>query len=100
MIAALFGRREVEVPCTVEVANTFESLHAHVELAQESDLNPGDAVRVHGEAIQACYGETFKLERRATVTRAGWLERAWTRVIGHFEFMELLDISFSDRRKL
>lgn len=100
MIAALFGRREVEVPCTVEVANTFDSLHAHVELAREDDLKPGDAVRVHGETIHADYGEAFTLQRRATVIRASWLERAWTRVIGNLEFMELLDISFSDRRKL
>jgi mannose-6-phosphate isomerase class I len=100
MIAALFGRREVEVPCTVEVANTFDSLHAHVDLAREYDINPGDAVTVHGEEIHAAYGEAFVLERRATVSRAGWLERAWTRIVGNFEFMELLDISFSDRRKL
>lgn len=100
MIAALFGRREVEVPCTVEVANTFDSLHAHVELAREGDLQPGDAVRVHGETIQADYGEAFTLQRRATVVRAGWLERVWTRLVGNLEFMELLDISFSDRRKL
>lgn len=95
-----FRRRRVEVPCTVEVANTFDSLHAHVELARESDLNPGDSVQVHGETIQADYGESFTLQRRATVTRAGWLERVWTRVVGNLEFMELLDISFSDRRKL
>ncbi len=99
MTTGLF-RRRVEVPCTVEVANTFESLHAHVELAAERDLRPGDAVRVHGPAIRAADGETFTLARRATVTRAGWLRRAWTRLVGHLEFMELLDISFSDRRKL
>ena len=99
MIAA-FRSRKIEVPCTVEVANTFDSLHAHVELAREGDLNPGDSVRVHGEAIQADYGDSFTLRRRATVTRAGWLERAWTRITGNLEFMELLDISFSDRRKL
>lgn len=100
MIGKLFGKRHVEVPCTVEVCNTFDSLHAHVDLAREYDLNPGDEVRVHGAEIAAAYGDAFVLERRATVTRAGWLERAWTRLVGNLEFMELLDISFSDRRKL
>jgi hypothetical protein len=100
VIGRLFAPREVEVPCTVEVANTFDSLHAHVDLAREYDLNPGDEVRVHGAEIHADYGQTFVLERRATVRRAGWLERAWTRLTGNLEFMELLDLSFTDRRKL
>ena len=100
MTFSLFARRKVEVPCRIEVANTFDSLHAHVDLARENDMKPGDEVQVHGDDIHAGYGESFTLERRATVTRASWLERAVTRVVGNFEFMELLDISFSDRRKL
>lgn len=100
MTFSLFARRQVEVPCRIEVANTFDSLHAHVDLDRENDMQPGDEVLVHGDDIHADYGESFTLERRATVTRAGWMERAFTRVFGNFEFMELLDISFSDRRKL
>lgn len=100
MTFSLFARRKVEVPCRIEVENTFDSLHAHVDLARENDMQPGDEVLVHGDDIHADYGESFTLERRATVIRAGWMERAFTRVFGNFEFMELLDISFSDRRKL
>ena len=36
----------VDVPCTVDIAQTVESLHAHVEL-QGIDVEPGDSVLVH-----------------------------------------------------
>jgi hypothetical protein len=32
----------------------------------------------------------------ATITRASWLERVWTRATGDFGFMELCEFSFSD----
>jgi hypothetical protein len=36
------------------------------------------------------------LERRkATITRANWLERKWVKMTGDLEFMELLEFSFS-----
>ena len=37
---------------------------------------------------------------RAVVTRAGAIERAWTRLLGNFELTELYDVSFTERRSL
>ncbi|MCT8266094.1 MULTISPECIES: hypothetical protein [Afifella] len=94
------GREEIEVECTIEVQNTFESLHAHVDLDGGIEIRPGDAVRVHGEPITVPYGETATFHRRATVVRATALERLWTRMTGDMEFMELLEFSFSSESRL
>jgi uncharacterized Zn finger protein len=93
-------RRQFDVPCTVEIVNTFESLAAHVKLDNGVTIEPGDEVLVHGEPLKVPYGETRTERRTATVTRAGWLERAWTRATGDTEFMELCEFSFSERSKL
>ncbi len=84
-----------QVMCTVRVVNTFESLAAHVELDDGVTVEPGDEVLVHGKPIIVPYGETAMERRRATITRANWLERKWTRLTGDLEFMELLEFSFS-----
>ena len=38
----LFGSRTVTVPCTVEIEQTPESLHAHVTLDAGFEIEPGD----------------------------------------------------------
>lgn len=93
-------RQSFEVPCTVRVINTYESLEAHVELGGNVTVEPGDEVHVHGDEIKVPFGESVTLERTATVTRAGLLVRAWTRLTGDLEFMELCEFSFSSGRKL
>lgn len=93
------GRRRIEVPCTIEIENTWESLHAHVDL-EGIAVEPGDEVHVHGEPIVVPYGETRLLHRRATVTKASGPERLWVKMTGDFEFMELLEFSFSSGERL
>lgn len=91
-----FFRREVsEVPCTVEVSNTFDDVYAHVDLKANQPVGPGDVVRVLGDRIVAPYGSEFTLFRTARVERAGRLERAWTKLLGRMECLELLEVSFS-----
>ena len=98
--AALFTKRRFDVPCTVEVSHTFESLHAHVELDGDVEIEPGDAVLVHGQPITVPYGEVHTERRMATVTRASLVERLWTRATGDLEFMELCEFSFSEEARL
>ncbi len=98
--ASLFTRRRFEVPCTVEVSHTFESLHAHVELDGDVKIEPGDEVLVHGRPLQVPYGEVRTERRTATVTRASLVERLWTRATGDLEFMELCEFSFSEEVRL
>lgn len=89
-----------DVMCTVRVVNTFESLAAHVELDGDVAIGPGDEVLVHGDPIRVPYGETATERRKATIKRAGPLERLWIRMTGDLEFMELLEFSFSGEQRL
>lgn len=91
------GRERISVPCTIEIENTWESLHAHVEL-EGVDVEPGDEVHVQGGEIVVPYGERVTLRRMATVTKAAAPERLWIRMTGDLEFMELLEFSFSSGR--
>jgi uncharacterized Zn finger protein len=95
-----FTSTTFDVACEIEVAHTFESLHAHVELDGGIPIYPGDAVKVHGEPIHVPYGETGRFRRMATVTRASAVERIWTKMTGRLEMMELLEFSFSERTRL
>ena len=100
MMGLLTGKRSIDVPCTVEISNTFESLHAHVKLEGGVIIHPGDEVLVHGAEVKVPFGEVQTFQRQATIKRAGWIERAWTRATGDFEFMELCEFSFSERAAL
>jgi hypothetical protein len=91
--------REV-VPCTIEIENTFESLHAHVELHGTAPVEAGDEVLVHGDDIRVPYGQKVTLQRDATVTRASGLSRALTLLTAKLELTELYEVSFSSGRKL
>jgi len=97
---SLFSRKIEKVPCTVEVSHRFESLHAHVRFDNGAVVHPGDEVLVHGKPILAAYGEVIVEQREATITRATWLERQWTRATGDLGFMELCEFSFSEELAL
>jgi hypothetical protein len=101
MIADLIAPRDrFDVLCTIEIENTFESLHAHVDLDGKVTVDAGDEVLVHGDDVRVPYGEKVVLRRLATVTRANWLDRAWTRLLARLELTELYEVSFSSGRKL
>lgn len=99
-INAVITRKRIEVPCTVEISNTFESLGAHLRFDDGVTVYPGDEVMVHGSPVAVPYGESQSFRRMATITRASLLERLWTEATGDFEFMELCEFSFSERASL
>jgi uncharacterized Zn finger protein len=92
----LLTKEKETAPCTVEVSHKFESLHAHVRFDNGAVVHPGDEVVVQGPEIMAPYGEVVTEERTAIIWRASALERAWTRLTGDVEFMELCEFSFSE----
>lgn len=96
----LLTRRRETAPCTVEVSHRFESLHAHVRFDNGAVVHPGDEVLVEGPPVLAAYGEVVEEARTAIITRASALERAWTRMTGDMEFMELCEFSFSEEIRL
>jgi hypothetical protein len=97
-MTSLFSTRTFDTLCTIEIEQSPEHFHAHVELAGDIDMQPGDQVQVHGEPIMVGFGERRVFERRATVRRAGLLRRAWTRFASNFELTELYEVSFTPGR--
>lgn len=91
------AKRTIEVPCTVEIENSPESLHAYVEL-QGAQPGPGDRVIVHDAPTMVGYGERKVFERRATLVRATTLGRLRARVEGYLELTELYEVSFSGEK--
>lgn len=100
MADPFMGKRQIDVPCTIEIENTFDSLHAHVELHGGIEVEAGDEVLVHGDPIRVPYGQKLTLQRMATVTRAGRFTRMITALMARLELTELYEVSFSSGRKL
>lgn len=94
----MMNRKAYEVPCTVEVEHTFASLHAHVELDDDFEICPGDEVLVHGAPARIPFGERYVGRCTATVVRARWYERIWTKAMASLELTELYEVSFSHGR--
>jgi hypothetical protein len=92
-----FARRSVNVPCNVEIANTAEALHAHVFL-NGLEVEAGDSVLVHDAPTDVAFGQSLACDRRATVSRASWLDKLWVRLSSRFELTTLYEVSFSPDR--
>ncbi len=95
----LFRQTVDDVPCTVTVIHSNESLEAHVDL-QGVQVSAGDQVLVHGAPTDIAFGEQVMCRRTATIIRGGWLDRVWAHWRGAIEITELYDLSFTSRRRL
>ena len=93
-------RKTFDVPCTVEIEQTPETLHAHVVLDGDIEIKPGDEVTVHDAPTDIKFGERLVVRRTATVVRANPLQRLAARVEGYLELTELYEVSFSDGRAI
>ena len=92
------SRKSFDVPCTVEIEQTSETLHAHVILDGDIDIKPGDEVTVHDAPTGVEFGQRLVVRRTATVVRGGPLDRLRARIDGYLELTELYEVSFSDGR--
>ena len=92
------GRKRFDVPCTVEIEQTSETLHAHVVLDGDIDIQPGDEVMVHDAPTSVEFGEWLVVRRTATVVRGTLLDRLRARIEGYLVLTELYEVSFSDGR--
>jgi hypothetical protein len=93
----MIRRKSFEVPCTVEIEHSFDSLHANVEL-EGVEVWPGDQVIVHDAPTSVPAGERQIFQRRATVIRGTIFDRLWARVEGYLEITELFEVGFSEER--
>jgi hypothetical protein len=98
MAFAFLARTSFETPCTVTVEQSSEHFHAHVELSDDVDIQPGDKVRVHGAPIAIPFGSRQVFNRQATIIRASPLMRALTKVAAYFDLSELYEVSFNAGR--
>ena len=94
----MMGRKSFDVPCTVEIEQTSETLHAHVVLDGNIEIGPGDEVTVHDAPTSVPFGERLVVRRTATVVRGGLLGKMRARIEGYLELTELYEVSFSDGR--
>jgi hypothetical protein len=97
MATWLAGRHTFDHPCTVDLEQTTESLHAYVEI-DGIEIHPGDQVIVHSAPTQVAFGERIVCDRYATIVRAGLLGSVLARIKGYLELTELYEVSFSDGR--
>ena len=95
----LLSRRVVDVPCTIDMEQSPDSLHAYVDL-QGIDIGPGDEVIVHDAPSHVAFGQHVVHQRRASVRRAGPLQRIWAHIEGYLELTELYEVSFSEGKAL
>lgn len=95
---ALLSSKKFQTGCRIEIEQSPDHFHAHVELDGNIPIFPGDRVQVHGDPVTVSFGEKVSFDRSATVQRAGTLRRAWTRFAGHFEMAELYEVSFTPGR--
>ncbi len=94
-----FGKpKSFDTSCRIEIEQSEEHFHAHVELADDIPIAPGDKVRVHGDPIVIPFGSSAVFERTATVERAGAFVRNWTRLASYFDLTELYEVSFNPGR--
>jgi hypothetical protein len=99
MMAGTWRFREtIETPCTIEIEQTHDFFHAHLTLEQDIEIQPGDRVLVHGKPIRVAFGQKLLERRTATVERANWLARAWTKIAARLELTELYEVSFTPGR--
>lgn len=94
----MMSAKSFDIPCRIAIEQSEEHFHAHVELEGDVQIYPGDRVRVHGAPVRVLFGEAAVFDRVATVTRAGLLQRAWTKAAAYFDLRELYEVSFTPGR--
>jgi hypothetical protein len=93
---SMLGGETVEGTVDVEIEKTQESFHVYA-IPSSFEVREGDEVLLHGIPTEIDFGAQFTMQCRATVQRAGMLERAWTRLASLFELTELYEVGFQPK---
>ncbi len=92
----LLGRQTVEATCAVDIEKTAESFHAY-SVPEDIDIRAGDQMFIHDVPTTIAFGDHVTMQCRATIVRAGWIERIWTRFTAFFELTELYEVGFAPK---
>ncbi|MFQ3665600.1 MAG: hypothetical protein SNJ79_06130 [Sphingomonadaceae bacterium] len=95
---SLLYPRRISTMARIEIEQSDEHFHAHVELDDGLQIQPGDKVQVEGAPIMVPLNSRLVLVRPATIDRASAIVRAWTRAAAYLELAELYEVSFSPGR--
>jgi hypothetical protein len=87
--------RTFALTCDIDIEQSWESLHAHAipEGPEGINIEAGDVIIVHDTAgtLNAAH---YTGQRDATLIRAGFWRRHWTRFRSVFELTELFEVGF------
>jgi hypothetical protein len=86
-----------QVNYSLEMANTWEDLYAHVEL-EGVDIGPGDAVKLHQVPYDLPYGQVRHVSGKASYFKASAFKRWFITTFSRFEITMLYEVSFSSTR--
>jgi hypothetical protein len=90
-------RASVEtVDCTLNLACTPETLHAHLDLSGPAP-DAGDSVRLLVDHVSLANGETKQITGRAEIIRAGRFRRRLARFLGLFQILHLIEVGFDPK---
>jgi hypothetical protein len=89
----------VDVPCSIEIERSWETLYAHVSL-QGVDVDCGDEVLIHAAPTTIKDGDHLVTTSRATVVKAGPFKRWLTRMQSYLALTELYEVGFQPRHEI
>lgn len=85
-----------DVPCTIEIERTRETLYAHVSLDGVL-VDEGDEVTVREAPRRVAFGEAVVCRSQATVVKATAIGRFITRLKSYLELTELYEVGFQPK---
>jgi hypothetical protein len=88
--------RQVQLTCDIDIEQSWQSLHAHA-IPDGIDIEAGDIIIVHDTA-GTLNAAQYTGQRNATLIRAGFWRRHWTRFCSIFEIAELFEVGFQPAR--
>lgn len=86
-------RRQVRVPCQLDLEATEAHFHAHAVL-EGAVVHEGDRVLVHNAPRHIPIGERRLVQTEATVTHVSLPRRLVARVLGASHVTDLYDVGF------
>ncbi len=86
-----------QVNYSLEMANTWEDLYAHVDI-EGVDIGPGDAIKLHHVPVDLPYGQKRHVLGQASYFKASGLKRWLIKTFSRFELTMLYEVSFSSTR--